>query len=138
MTFYMAGCSIFFALQSSHDTQQRGHLYVAADVHAASLKSVRQRCRGVEVPGFAFSRQDKKRAHPDLNQGPADLQSAALTTELCTRVDDVEDASKKTTPSAGSAALGSATTWRDRLSLSVPLLRAMSIARRGPVNRLGF
>ena len=26
-----------------------------------------------------------KRAHPDLNQGPADLQSAALTTELCTR-----------------------------------------------------
>ena len=27
----------------------------------------------------------QKRAHPDLNQGPADLQSAALTTELCTR-----------------------------------------------------
>ena len=26
-----------------------------------------------------------KRAHPDLNQGPADLQSAALTTELCTQ-----------------------------------------------------
>ena len=26
------------------------------------------------------------RAHPDLNQGPADLQSAALTTELCTQV----------------------------------------------------
>ena len=25
-----------------------------------------------------------KRAHPDLNQGPADLQSAALATELCT------------------------------------------------------
>ena len=25
-----------------------------------------------------------QRAHPDLNQGPADLQSAALTTELCT------------------------------------------------------
>ena len=24
------------------------------------------------------------KAHPDLNQGPADLQSAALTTELCT------------------------------------------------------
>ena len=28
-----------------------------------------------------------KRAHPDLNQGPADLQSAALTTELCTHLD---------------------------------------------------
>ena len=26
------------------------------------------------------------RAHPDLNQGPADLQSAALTIELCTRM----------------------------------------------------
>ena len=26
------------------------------------------------------------RAHPDLNQGPADLQSAALATELCTRL----------------------------------------------------
>ena len=25
-------------------------------------------------------------AHPDLNQGPADLQSAALTTELCTQM----------------------------------------------------
>ena len=28
----------------------------------------------------------RKRAHPDLNQGPADLQSAALTTELCTQM----------------------------------------------------
>ena len=28
----------------------------------------------------------QKRAHPDLNQGPADLQSAALTTELCTQL----------------------------------------------------
>ena len=27
-----------------------------------------------------------KRAHPDLNQGPADLQSAVLATELCTHV----------------------------------------------------
>ena len=26
----------------------------------------------------------KRRAHPDLNQGPADLQSAALAAELCT------------------------------------------------------
>ena len=30
--------------------------------------------------------QPRQRAHPDLNQGPADLQSAALTTELCTRM----------------------------------------------------
>ena len=33
------------------------------------------------------------RAHPDLNQGPADLQSAALTTELCTRMVRTEDTS---------------------------------------------
>ena len=30
--------------------------------------------------------RDADRAHPDLNQGPADLQSAALTTELCTQM----------------------------------------------------
>ena len=30
------------------------------------------------------------RAHPDLNQGPADLQSAALTTELCTHLASTE------------------------------------------------
>ena len=29
--------------------------------------------------------KSKMRAHPELNQGPADLQSAALTTELYTR-----------------------------------------------------
>ena len=33
-----------------------------------------------------------KRAHPDLNQGPADLQSAALTTELCTLLAETSDA----------------------------------------------
>ena len=33
-----------------------------------------------------FSTRWRKRAHPDLNQGPADLQSAALTTELCTHM----------------------------------------------------
>ena len=32
------------------------------------------------------SLQSARRAHPDLNQGPADLQSAAPTTELCTRL----------------------------------------------------
>ena len=31
-------------------------------------------------------RASHRRAHPDLNQGPADLQSAALTTELCTQM----------------------------------------------------
>ena len=34
---------------------------------------------------------DADRAHPDLNQGPADLQSAALTTELCTQTTSYSD-----------------------------------------------
>ena len=36
--------------------------------------------------GLVLCQTTGKRAHPDLNQGPADLQSAALTTELCTRM----------------------------------------------------
>ena len=44
----------------------------------------------IEV-GSSFNYPDKrKRAHPDLNQGPADLQSAALTTELCTQMIGLE------------------------------------------------
>ena len=31
-------------------------------------------------------RYANRRAHPELNQGPADLQSAALTTELYTHI----------------------------------------------------
>ncbi len=34
-------------------------------------------------PEIPTSSEAIMRAHPDLNQGPADLQSAALTTELC-------------------------------------------------------
>ena len=48
---------------------------------------------GVDGEGFAsalsfeeVSRRMHLRAHPDLSQGPADLQSAALTTELCTHM----------------------------------------------------
>ena len=57
-------------------------------------------CSNQMVPGSIpggriFGTQDRiantnlqrNRAHPDLNQGPADLQSAALTTELYTHVD---------------------------------------------------
>ena len=36
-----------------------------------------------------------KRAHPDLNQGPADLRSAALTTELCTQLTFVADGCRR-------------------------------------------
>ena len=35
---------------------------------------------------LASGSKGAKRAHSDLNQGPADLQSAALTTELCTQL----------------------------------------------------
>ena len=41
-----------------------------------------------------------ERAHPDLNQGPADLQSAVLTTELCTPAISLAHAS---TSAAGGA-----------------------------------
>ena len=44
------------------------------DVREASMRS----CLRVRA-------NTAQRAHPDLNQGPADLQSAALTTELYTR-----------------------------------------------------
>ena len=44
--------------------------------------------RSPHKPGHKPSqRLHQKRAHPDLNQGPADLQSAALTTELCWIID---------------------------------------------------
>ena len=35
------------------------------------------------------------RAHLDLNQGPADLQSAALATELCTQLRHLQMLSQK-------------------------------------------
>ena len=38
------------------------------------------------VVGCDIHRGVAARAHPDWNQGLADLQSAALTTVLCTRV----------------------------------------------------
>ena len=38
----------------------------------------------IEINRIIKFRKRKRRAHPDLNQVPADLQSAALTTELCT------------------------------------------------------
>ena len=43
-------------------------------------------CFDFRVPCSQMECRVQKRAHPDLNQGPADLQSAALTTELCTQL----------------------------------------------------
>ena len=45
-----------------------------------ALRDARGKHRDVRVG------MKKQRAHPDLNQGPADLQSAALATELCTHL----------------------------------------------------
>ena len=42
--------------------------------------------KGTRKHRGAAGRDAQTRAHTDLNQGPADLQSAALTTELCTRM----------------------------------------------------
>ena len=43
-------------------------------------------CFDFSVPCSQMEWRVQRRAHPDLNQGPADLQSAALTTELCTQL----------------------------------------------------
>ena len=59
--------------------------YVALAIgNAANAMS----CRAVQYERVGTHPENahcEQRAHPDLNQGPADLQSAALTTELCTR-----------------------------------------------------
>ena len=44
------------------------------------------RGQGLEVVSRDSLETLRGRAHPDLNQGPADLQSAALPTELCTQL----------------------------------------------------
>ena len=44
------------------------------------------------------------RAHPDLNQGPADLQSAALTTELCTQLPPAATRGREVSPTYRPAA----------------------------------
>ena len=41
----------------------------------------------LRVLDLTASAVTRARAHPDLNQGPADLQSAALATELCTHLE---------------------------------------------------
>ena len=56
------------------------HLLVAP--YARSAACSWDRSWGPTRPSQAIR---TRRAHPDLNQGPADLQSAALTTELCTQ-----------------------------------------------------
>ena len=70
----------------------QGLLPLATGVeHVAPLGSCRLPCLACHDQSVRLARdqptsnRDTKRAHPDLNQGPADLQSAALTTELCTQ-----------------------------------------------------
>ena len=67
----LAGPTAVIGMPSS---QARGREGRGAWGHGARLP------RGVLVRGGEAS----ARAHPELNQGPADLQSAALATELCT------------------------------------------------------
>ena len=53
-----------------------------------TLAWARRNVNAMERLSINASQPQNQRAHPDLNQGPADLQSAALTTELCTQFDD--------------------------------------------------
>ena len=51
------------------------------------MRVTRNRAAATEVcfrsTGISVKEREKKKVRPDLNQVPADLQSAALTTELC-------------------------------------------------------
>ena len=53
-------------------------IYICICVHILALTSIRAAMCSVK----------RTRARPDLSQGPADLQSAALTNELCTQLHD--------------------------------------------------
>ena len=56
------------------------------DQFQESVKRNLGRDKELKLCGLCPHTRPGARAHPDLNQGPADLQSAALTTELCTHV----------------------------------------------------
>jgi hypothetical protein len=68
--------------------------FTVATIAKQFLLATQSRMFSKKVHNFRMKQQNqftvyRKRAHPDLNQGPADLQSAALTTELCTHVVDI-------------------------------------------------
>ena len=82
--FCLASMNVFLSigtLQASNfgarSTPQLQRFIAAQIAFNAFLKLIIKKCAG---------RMLRHRAHPDLNQGPADLQSAALTTELCTHL----------------------------------------------------
>ena len=62
-------------------TQQAARPHTCLPQYVCTKKDVAHRHR--------MGRHDR-RAYPDLNQGPADLQPAPLTIELCTHVDKLE------------------------------------------------
>ena len=62
-----------FVMKSQFEAVQEHSLCCPKELSSVDTRSFS------ELPCFHL------RAHPDLNQGPADLQSAALTTELCTQ-----------------------------------------------------
>ena len=62
-------------------THTAGNYLLGLHICPHKLEGLKSDC-AVIISALHGTRQ---RAHPDLNQGPADLQTAALTTELCTR-----------------------------------------------------
>ena len=81
----------------------RGNMYLLPELSWLGCEAVNLKVRSSSLPGSVMSRialitlpsgliihahqgSVGMRAHPDLNQGPADLQSAALTIELCTQM----------------------------------------------------
>ena len=59
---------------------------VELDQHWQQSMFDRRTVRGLQQDSYVQQCNIIWRAHPDLNQGPADLQSAALTIELCTQL----------------------------------------------------
>ncbi len=58
----------------------------ADNFRASSLES---RQDGLESVSMRLRGKESRRTHLDLNQGPDDLRSAALTTELCTQLTNI-------------------------------------------------
>ena len=72
------------------DSKQRlAHLETAVlcpGVLGSCSTSAKIPCVQLAAPRCQGRERSSRRAPPDLNQGPADLRSAALTTELCTHL----------------------------------------------------
>ena len=57
---------------------------VVSSILTGRIYGLPSETQALAAPQRLFTPRTTQRANPDLSQGPADLQSAALATELCT------------------------------------------------------